>query len=68
MIPYHFILTFLNAYFHIDVSDANDVAIGVAKCALIGKVMQRSPYPEVRTLTNENGRDIMKLNDFIFSS
>ena len=38
-IPYHFISTFLNAYFDFDVSVANDVAIDVAKCALPGKVM-----------------------------
>ena len=49
--------------FDFDVSVANDVAIDVAKCALPGKVMQWSPCPEVRTLTNENGRYIMKLND-----
>ena len=58
-IPYHFISTLLNANFDVDVSVANDVA----KCALPGKVMQWSPCPEVRTLTNENGRYIMKLND-----
>ena len=34
----------------------------VVKCALRGKVMQGSPWPEVCTLTNENGRYIMKLN------
>ena len=62
-IPYHFISTLLNANFDFDVSVANDVAIDVAKCALPGKVMQWSPCPEVRTLTNENGRYIMKLND-----
>ena len=39
-IPYHFILTLLNANFDFDVSVANDVAIDVAKCALPGKVMQ----------------------------
>ena len=63
-IPYHFILTLLNANFDFDVSVANDVAIDVAKCALPGKVMQWSPCPEVHTLTNENGRYIMKLNDW----
>ena len=62
-IPYHFISTLLNANFDFDVSVANDVAIDVAKCALPGKVMQWSPCPEVRTLTNENGRYIIKLND-----
>ena len=55
-IPYHFISTLLNANFDFDVSVANEVAIDVAKCALQGKVMQWSPCPEVRTLTNENGR------------
>ena len=59
--PYHFISTLLNANFDFNV--ANDVAIDVAKCALPGKVMQWSPCPEVCTLTNENGRYIMKLND-----
>ena len=34
----------------------NDVAIDVANCALPGKVMLWSHCPEVRTLTNENGR------------
>ena len=52
----------LNANFDFDVSVANDVAIAVAKWALLGKVMQGSPCPEVSTLTNENGRNIMKLN------
>ena len=56
MIPYHFILTLLNANFDFDVSVANDVAIDVAKCALPGTVMQWSPCPEVRTLTNDNWR------------
>ena len=65
-IPYHFISTLLYANFDFDVSVANDVAIDVAKCALPGKVMQWSPCPEVRTLTNENGRYIMKLNDYNF--
>ena len=55
----------LNANFDFDVSVANDVAIDVAKCALPGKVMQWSPCPEVHTLTNENGRYIMKLNDIL---
>ena len=62
-IPYHFISTLLNANFDFDISVANNVAIDIAKCALPGKVMQWSPCPEVRTLTNENGRYIMKLND-----
>ena len=62
-IPYNFISTHLNANFDFDVSVANDVAIDVAKCALPGKVMQWSPCPEVRTLINEDGRYIMKLND-----
>ena len=66
-IPYHFISTLLNANFDFDVSVANDVAIDVAKCALPGKVMQWSPCPEVRTLTNENGRYKFKLNDYCFS-
>ena len=52
----------LNANFDLDVS----VAYAVAKCAVPGKVMQGSPCPEVRTLTNENGRFIMKLNDLHF--
>ena len=51
-IPYHFISTLLNVNFDFDVTVANDVAIDVAKCSLPGKVMQCSPYPEVRTLTN----------------
>ena len=62
-IPYHFILTLLNTSFDFGVSVANDVAIGVAKCARPGKVMKGSPCPEVSTLTNENGRFMMKLND-----
>ena len=57
--------TLLNANFDFDVSFANDVAIDVAKCALPGKVMQGSPCLEVRVLTNENGRYMMKLNDLI---
>ena len=57
MIPYHFISALLNANFDVN------VAIGVAQWALPGKVMQGSPCPEMRTLTNENGRYIMKLND-----
>ena len=36
--------------------------IDVAKCAPV-KVIQGSPCLEVRTLTSENGRSIMKLND-----
>ena len=58
-IPYHFISTRLN----IDVTVANDVVIDFAKCSLPGKVMQWSPCLEVRTLTNENGRYMIKLND-----
>ena len=50
-ILYHFILTLLNAYFDFDVRVANDVA----KCTLLRQ--------EVRTLTNRNGRYIMKLNN-----
>ena len=63
-IPYHFISTLLNVNFDSDVTVANDVAIDVAKCSLPGKLMQWSPCPEVRTLTNENGRYMIKLNDF----
>ena len=37
-----FYLVVLKAYFDFDVSVANDVAIVVAKCALMGKVMQGS--------------------------
>ena len=43
----------LNANFDFDVSVANKVAIDVAQCARPGKVIQCSPCPEVRTLTNE---------------
>ena len=64
-IPYHFIYTLLNVNFDFAVIVANDVAIDVAKRSLPGKVMQRSPCPEVRTLTNENGRYMIKLNDFL---
>ena len=32
---------------------ANNFAMDIANCALLGKVMQGSPCPEVRTLTNE---------------
>ena len=67
-IPYHFISTLLNANFDVDVSVANDIAIDVAKWALPGMVMQWSPCPELQTLTNENGRYIMKLNDLKISS
>ena len=63
MTPYHFILTFLNANFDIDTSVANDIVIDIAKRTLLGKVMQGSPSPEMRTLTNENGCCKMKLND-----
>ena len=60
---YHLISALLNDDFDPDVSVANDVAIDVAQRALPGKVMQWSPCLELRTLTNENGRYIMKLND-----
>ena len=59
IIPYHFISTLLNANFDFDVTVANDVA----KCALSGKVMKESSYPEVSIFTNENERFIMKLYD-----
>ena len=65
-IPYHFISTLLNVNFDFDVTVANDVAIDVVKCSLPGKLMQWSPCPEVRTLTNENGRYMIKLNDYRF--
>ena len=58
-ILHHFISTLLNTNFDFYVSVANDVA----KSALPGKLIQGSPYPDVRTSTNENGRYIMKLND-----
>ena len=61
MIPYHFILTLSNANFDLDVTVTNDVA----KSTLLGKVMLGSPCLEVRTLTNENRRYRMKLNDFV---
>ena len=64
-IPYHFISTLLNGNFDFDFSVVNDVAIDVTKYALPDKVMQLSPCPEVRTLTNGNGRYIMELNDYI---
>ena len=71
-IPYYFISTLLNDNFDFDVSVTNDVAIDVAKRALPGKVMRWSPCLEMCTLTNENGRNIMKLNDigvpFLISS
>ena len=35
----------------------------IPKCALPGKVIQGSSCPEVCTLTNANGRYIMRLND-----
>ena len=57
MITYHFISALSNDDFDFDVS----VAIDVAKRPLPGKVMQ--PCQEVGTLTNENRRYIMKLND-----
>ena len=53
----------LNTNFDFDISVSYDVALDIVKCALPGKLMQGSPYPEVRTLTNKNGRYIMKLND-----
>ena len=58
MITYHFISALLNDNFDFDISFAN----GFAKCALPGKMMQWSPFPEVGFLTKENGRYIMKLN------
>ena len=63
-IPYHLISTLLNVNFDFHVTVANDVAIDVAKFSLSGKVMQWSPCPEVRTLTNENGRYMSKLNNY----
>ena len=51
----------LNANF--DVSIANDVAIDVAKCAILGKVIQVSPCLEVHNSPNETVCYIMKLND-----
>ena len=57
-----FLIILFRCFFDFDVSVANDVAIDVVICVLPGKVMQESPCPEVRTLTNENGRYIMKLN------
>ena len=54
-IPYNFISTLLNANFDFDVSVANDVAIDIAKYILPDKVI-------LRTLTNGNGRYILKLN------
>ena len=63
-IPYHFISTLLNVNFDFDVTVANDIAIDVAKCSLPVKVMQRSPCLEMRTLTNDNGRYMIKLNDY----
>ena len=54
------IILFGRFNFDFDVSIANDVAIDFAKRALPGKMMQWSPCPEVRTLTNKNGRNIMK--------
>ena len=66
-IPYHFISTLLNVNFDFDVTVANDVAIDVAKCSLPDKVMQWSPCLEVPTLTNENRRYMIKLNDMEIS-
>ena len=63
IIPYHFISALLNANFDFDIGVVNDVAIDVVKCTLPGKVIQISPCPAVRTLTNENWRYTMKLND-----
>ena len=65
-IPYHFILGLLNANFDFDFSVANDVAIDVAKCIHPGKMMQW-PSLKVHTLTNENRRYKMKLNDILIS-
>ena len=65
-IPYHFISTLLNVNFDFDVTVANDVAIDIAKCSFPGKLMQWLPCPEVRTLTNENGHYMIKLNDTNF--
>ena len=62
-ITYHFISTLINTYFDFGVSVAKYVVIDVAKCALPGKVALGSLYPEVRTLTNGNGRNIIKLNE-----
>ena len=46
--------------FDFDVSVANDVSIDVAKWALPVKVMQGLLCPEVHTLTNDNGRYMVK--------
>ena len=62
MTPYHFISKLLNANSDFDITIANDVAINTVKRALSGKLMRVSPCPEVRTLTNENGLYVMKLN------
>ena len=62
-IPHHFISTLLIANFNFDVSVTNDVSIDVAKYALPDKVMRWSHCPEVHTLTKENGRFKLKLND-----
>ena len=56
---YHFISSPFNANFDFDVNVAIDVAKGMLPC----KVMQVSPCPEMRILTNESGRYIMNLND-----
>ena len=50
------------------VSIVYDVAIDVAKCALLGKVVQGSPCLEMRTQPNDNWNNIMKLNDCRWSS
>ena len=57
--PYHLIWALLNDNFDFDVNVANDDA----KCALLGKVIQGSPCPEVRILTNGYDCNKMKLND-----
>ena len=60
MIPYHFILVLFHDF---DVSIAHDVAIDVAKCAMSGKMMQGSPCRGLHSLSNENERYTMKIND-----
>ena len=59
MIPYHFISAVININFDFDVSIANDFA----KSTLPGKVIQGTPCLEVCSSTNENERDLIKLND-----
>ena len=67
-IPYHFISTLLNVNSDFDDTVANDVTFDVAKRSLPGKVMQWSPCLEVHTLTNENGRYMIKLNDSLITT